>query len=599
MLDALSTSASPFYEHGLVPVAEPPILGFSNLVPPLKRSIWQIAATVLITTAIGAVYVALTPARYVASAQILIEPQKQALAWQGSDSGTLDLTIDTAQIESQVEILKSQRIARTVLSANDPEFHPDNKTAPEEQQQNLILSRFMENLNARRVGQTYIIEVSFTSKDPQKAANISNAVAQAYMADQLAAKTDAARQASRWMEERLTQLGEQLNAAARAVQHFKAEAGILGGESGSGQLIDKLTELEARADTYRKLYENTLQRLVENQEQESFPVFNARVIASATPPVGKSYPKTTLVLLFSMLSGAFISLGIVYLRHASDRSLRSEKQARQEFGVDFLGTLPRYRSPHDLGPDARHDEAVDAPRSPYSDALRRLKLSLELRAGSVAPRCIGVLALQPHEGASTFSMSLAATYQQADCKTLMIDADFRGRGLTRRIAPTAEHGLVDLLTAATHDVPNDGIILDRKTSVGFLPAGSTKEILNSAELLRSSVMRDLLAKITTTFTPVIVDLPALSGVIDARAVAPLLDGCILVVEWGRTPIDAVKDALNLLRASNATVYGIVLNGVDEGIPPLPDIDLVRKRLVGGLRSWRLANRLAFNFMMHR
>src|SRR5207302_618284 len=116
----------------------------------------------------------------------------------------------------------------------------------------------------------YIIEISFSSRDPEKAARIANAIADAYIHDQLEAKADAARQASRWMEERLTQLGRQLNAAANAVHEFRTANGIADRTEGRSLLIDKLTELEATAGAYRKLYEALLQRMGENQQQESF-----------------------------------------------------------------------------------------------------------------------------------------------------------------------------------------------------------------------------------------------------------------------------------------------------------------------------------------
>src|SRR5258706_9387370 len=109
------------------------------------------------------------------------------------------------------------------------------------------------------------------------------------------------------MQERVTELSAKLNTAAAAVQKFRAENGISDiGTNNQPRLIDKLTELEARAQAYRKLYESFLQKLTENQQQESYPVSNARVITAASTPLVKAYPKTRLILLLSMLLGLVV-----------------------------------------------------------------------------------------------------------------------------------------------------------------------------------------------------------------------------------------------------------------------------------------------------
>src|SRR5260370_3608354 len=146
------------------------------------------------------------------------------------------------------------------------------------------------------------------------------------------------------MEERLTQLGRELNAAATAVHQFKTANGIADRNEGRGLLIDKLTELEATAEAYRKLYESLLQRIAENQQQESFPVSNARVIAVATTPLAPSYPRTKLILALALLVGTAAGISLVLVGHTLDRSLRTEWQVRHDLGIDCLGLVPQLQS---------------------------------------------------------------------------------------------------------------------------------------------------------------------------------------------------------------------------------------------------------------
>src|SRR5262249_42887908 len=160
-----------------------------------------------------------------------------------------------------------------------------------------------------------------------KAAQVANAVTDAYLREQQNAKRDAAQQASKWMEERIADLGVQLNTAAAAVQQFRVSQGIA--DTGNGnqpRLIDKLTELEARAQAYRKVYETLLERLTESQQQSSYPGSDARVITTAARPLVKTYPKTSLIMLLSALVGLVIGVGAAAACAMLDGSVRSPKQ---------------------------------------------------------------------------------------------------------------------------------------------------------------------------------------------------------------------------------------------------------------------------------
>jgi succinoglycan biosynthesis transport protein ExoP len=107
----------------------------------------------------------------------------------------------------------------------------------------------------------------------------------------------------------------------------------------------------------------------------------------------------------------------------------------------------------------------------------------------------------------------------------------------------------------------------------LLPLTEGAPIANSAELLGSSAMQELLPKLKQKFATILVDLPALSRAIDARAIAPLLDGCIIVTAEGHTPMRALDDAVELLRADDVNLIGAVINRVSDGIPPLFGVHL--------------------------
>ncbi len=401
---------------------EQDLVTLDGMLALFKRSLWRILLIIALLVCAAAAYVVLTPRGYTSTAQIMIEPQKQQF-WQ--TPGLLDLTVDNAQVESQVEVLRSERIASAVIDrlslTQDAEFRAPQAQSTFEQHR-LAVAAFVSELAARRVGQSYIIEISFSSRDPEKVARITNAIAESYIQDQLQAKADAARQASQWMEERLTQLGRELNAAANAVHQFKTANGIADRNEGRGLLIDKLTELEATAEAYRKLYESLLQRIAENQQQESFPVSNARVIAVATTPLAPSYPRTKLILALALLVGTAAGISLVLVGHTLDRSLRTEWQVRHDLGIDCLGLVPQLQSGRATAPTGADDPVVDAPFSEYADALRGIKVSIDSVCRRHPNWRLGLLSADPAKGKTALAIGLANLYAAVGASTLLVDA---------------------------------------------------------------------------------------------------------------------------------------------------------------------------------
>ena len=545
-------------------------VSLSDAIAFLRRRFWMIAGTMAASVILAVLYVLSSPTGYVASAQLLIDPAKQQALWQRNN--VVDLTLDNAQVESQVEVLRSERIGNVVIAAlgltSDPEFGGSGSS--DYQRQRTTLDKFEGALSARRVGQSYVIEISFLSHDPAKAARITNAITDAYLKEQRQAKSDVAMEASQWMEDRITELGVELNTAAAAVQQFRVSHGVIETASnGHPQLIDQLTQLEARAEAYRKVYETLLERMTENQQQASYPVSDARVITSASQPLVKSYPRSGLVMLLSLLVGFVVGIAIAASRAMLDDSVQSPKQIRQALGLPVLGSLPAHRHEQaNRSTAVEQVEVIDAPLSGFSEAIRNVKISVHNACRERAGSCLGVLSLMPGEGASTVALNLAALFAGPRAKSLLIDANFRDRQLTRRVAPDARWGLIE----AVRDGSAETIVYDPKTRAYLLPLAEAS-ISNSTELLGSPAMQDLLPKLKEKFATILVDLPALSRTVDARAVAPLLDGCILVVAQGCIPLRALEDAVELLRADDVNLLGVVLNKVSDDIPPLFGVHL--------------------------
>ena len=90
-----------------------------------------------------------------------------------------------------------------------------------------------------------------------------------------------------------------------------------------------LRELESTAQSYRAMYDSFLQRYAESVQQQSFPISDARVIAEASPPLGKSGPKTWLILVMSTAGGLALGIGAGLVRELINGSLFHKFSGRE------------------------------------------------------------------------------------------------------------------------------------------------------------------------------------------------------------------------------------------------------------------------------
>src|SRR5439155_17691070 len=105
-------------------------------------------------------------------------------------------------------------------------------------------------LDVRRVGQSYMMQINFSSNDPDQAAKVANTMIDAYIFDQLNAKYQANRRAGDWLQERLQTLREQAASAERSVIEFKAKNNMVA--AGGALMSDKqLTEISGQLGAAR------------------------------------------------------------------------------------------------------------------------------------------------------------------------------------------------------------------------------------------------------------------------------------------------------------------------------------------------------------
>jgi succinoglycan biosynthesis transport protein ExoP len=203
---------------------------------------------------------------------------------------------------------------------------------------------------------------------------------------------------------------------------------------------------------------------------------------------------------------------------------------------------------------------VDTPFSRFAESVRTIKVAADLSKTTKANKVVGITSSLPNEGKSTISMALAQSIANGGSRVILLDGDLRNPGLSRKVAPHAKIGILEVLTGR---VPiEDAVCVDPATRLAFLPAVVTERIAHSSDVLACEAMRLLVDRLRESYDYVLIDLSPLAPVVDVRAMTHLVDSFLFVIEWGRTKIDVVEHVLGAARGVYDNLLGIVLNKAD-------------------------------------
>lgn len=180
---------------------------------------------------------------------------------------------------------------------------------------------------------------------------------------------------------------------------------------------------------------------------------------------------------------------------------------------------------------------------------------------SATCKVIGITSALRREGKSTTSINLAYTLAAMGRDVCLLEADMRLPSISRRLSMNSSPGLSNLLTGqTTTEKAVQTYTSERGVRFSIISAGDIPPA--PAELLASQTMREMVEIIRTGFDYVIVDLPPVTVVTDALAVAESLDGILLVVRQDYCDRTALWSAAEQFALSDTKILGVVMNCSD-------------------------------------
>jgi succinoglycan biosynthesis transport protein ExoP len=322
-------------------------------------------------------------------------------------------------------------------------------------------------------------------------------------------------------------------------------------------IIAELRQLDRNAETALALFASFQRRFEEAAQRQEIPASQARILNTARPPDRPSSPNVPLTLILSAMLGFILSAIIVAFREWRDDRIRSEDQVRNGLGLEFLGELPVIKGSAKVVLPERQDTlatrqqtvlmpelmtyAADNPLSSFAESLRTGKISLSLRHSGVGRGTrMGFVSSLPNEGKTTIAANFANLLAQQGARVILIDGDLRNPGLSRALARPFEHGLVDILLGKK-DWREVRLAVE-KTGLHVIPNSKTRSAF-TAELIGGGGMTALLDSLGEEYEFIVLDLPPLGPVVDARAILDRLDGVFFVMKWGSTQMHTVSQIL--------------------------------------------------------
>ncbi|QGZ93374.1 AAA family ATPase [Terricaulis silvestris] len=230
----------------------------------LRRRWFIMAPAAFIVFAISYAGEALSPRIYTAAATVLINPGREQVI--ANDELVTQSSPSWVQTQSEIQVMASPALMRRAVESlrleEDPEWNGalrppsgiDATLAPlmralgrptrtprpvaDDEREGLrdsIARALTRAVSVERLEESYVIAISVESRSPRRAAEIANALAQAYLDSKVEAQFATTERANQWLMQRVQDLALEVQEKERAAEVYRRSEGLAGGTGGGAQ----------------------------------------------------------------------------------------------------------------------------------------------------------------------------------------------------------------------------------------------------------------------------------------------------------------------------------------------------------------------------
>ncbi len=610
-------------------------IDLSQYLRVIRSRKWGILGLSLLITLIVALIVFSMSPVYKATSTLLIEQQQPKLPSIDELYGLAGK--DKQYYLTQMGLLKSRKLIEHVIDhlklegnaefvPKEGGFHPlsalkewlslEHSNDADDHARDLVVEQFQDRLTVSLVKDTQLITLSFEAESPDLAAEIANALGNAYIDDQMVSRLEMTQKATGWMEQRIAVLKHKLEQSEQHLQAYKEANGLIDVKGVStltakelddltsqlvitrakynelakrygvkhpkliaaraelnsserqlahsknqiqtiGRKAVKLRELQRQVASDRQLYDTFMDSLKEASQTVDLQTSNARIADPAVSPIKPIKPKKGLIIGLAFFASMMLGVLLAFLFEALDRTFKGASDVEEKLGQVLLGVLPLIEA-NKKNRQAQVLAMLDESRQTgYAESMRTIRTGLVLSSLDNPHKIILITSSAPGEGKTSVSSNLAIAMAKME-KVLLIGADLRRPSLSKLFHVNGDLGLSNVvagtekMSECVHHIEDAGI--------DFMPCGLIPP--NPLELLSSERFSQLITLLETKYDRIVIDSPPVHAVSDALVLSTFAKAVVYVVEADKTDQDLVRKGIKRLQQHDAPIAGIVLNKLD-------------------------------------
>lgn len=490
---------------------------------------WSVIITAILALALVLSYSYWQTPIYSAEARVLVNPPAS-----GAEALFAVSIVDT---ETESQIVRSEPVADRVREELDLDLSTDS-----------LIGR----LKVNSVPDSRVLELSFSSTDPEAARDITNAFAASY----IDYRRDQALEVVRGQQESVQTQIRQTSAELERISGEQDKAEKNGNESLAASLEESKNVLLARL--------GVLQQELTSYEPDQATLGGGDIIQSARLPGSPSSPNHLTNGILALLLGLPLGIGIAFLRERLDDRFRGGSDVERVLDTPLLATVPRFKS-KPSEPQPADVVVLTEPRSMASEAYRSLRTNLQFLLSQRDIKSLVVTSPSVGEGKTCTTVNLGLALAQAGLRIILVSSDLRRPSLEKYFGHSHKtKGLSDWLISKDQNLweylINPGVPNIRLMCAGSIPP-------NPAELLTSERFRDTLKALEENADLVLVDSPPVFAVADPAILAALTGSSLLVLDAASTHKSAAVRAKREVERAGGQVIGTVLNSFDPSTSP--------------------------------
>ncbi|MGH8972773.1 MAG: polysaccharide biosynthesis tyrosine autokinase [Acidimicrobiia bacterium] len=480
----------------------------------IRRRKVLIAAMTLAGLALALFYSVISPKTYVSHAEVEVKP----IVFDPFGGLNLDRELNMG---TERELARSDSVA--VLAK--AKLKTDKS-----------ITQLTKKVTVSAVGSTQVLSIDCANSTRVGAEECAKAFSESYIEfrrAQATARRDAGRAnveaALTPINEAITQAQQRLAAVPPSTpQEAEAQAVLRGLEDQAAPYRDKLAAY--------------------NSLDVSNPGF---VVSPANRPGAAASPRPKTNALLGAFFGFFLGLLVAFGRDRVDGRIRGRVDLEEQLRAPVLATVPRTRRNGRAAPTL---VTMQHPHSPASEAYRALRTRMLVMAERRGMKTIMVASPSGDDAKTAIAANLAVSLSQVGKRVVLLSADLRKSSVHTYFGLDNERGLSNVLAG---EMPPWEAVQEPPGLERLWVFGSGPTPAQPAELLQSDLMRELLAERRKVADFVIIEAPAALDASDCLALAPLVDGILVVADAKHTG----REEIALVREQFEQIGGEVLGSV--------------------------------------